>query len=323
MILEYIVKNNGYKNINQVLKNEFNISARLFVKLIKNNKVLLNEKPVDTRKEININDKISVLLDLEEDNSNIQPTKMELKIVYEDNAILVVNKPAGIAVHPSILHYTDSLSNGIKYYFDSIKLKKKIRPVNRLDLNTSGLVVFAKNEYIQECLIKQMENGSFKKEYIAIVKGILPNKKGTINAPIARKENSIIERCVQKDGKPSITHYEVLGEYTFNIKPLQNTGLTKKHILKLQPYAKNKQHTYTPFKISIIKCRLETGRTHQIRVHMAYTGHPLLGDTLYGVPSKLIKRQALHCSKLCFIHPISKKAISLECNLPPDFTTFF
>ena len=134
---------------------------------------------------------------------------------------------------------------GVKYYFEQIGLKRKIRPVNRLDLNTSGLIIFAKNEYIQECLIQQMTSNLFKKEYIAIVSGKFANaeKSGTINLPIARKENSIIERCINKDGQKAITHYEVIKQYN---------------------------------KYSLVKCSLETGRTHQIRVHMAAISHPLI-----------------------------------------------
>ena len=203
--------------------------------------------------------------------------------------MIVINKPAGIAVHPSMRHYKDSLSNGVRFYFDKIGLKKKIRPVNRLDIGTSGLVVFAKNEYIQECLIKQMKDKTFKKEYICIVDGILNEKSGTINLPIARKENSIIERCVNKNGQEAITHYEVLKE------------------------GKN---------YSLVKCILETGRTHQIRVHMSYINHPLLGDTMYGKESKLIYRQALHCYKLSFINPLTNIPLQLKCDLPIDFKNF-
>ena len=172
-----------------------------------------------------------------------------------------------------------------------------IRPVNRIDKDTSGLVVFAKNEYVQECLVRQMKSKQFIKEYIAICDGIFENlsgtiegyfkeKIGTINAPIARKENSIIERCVNENGDNAITHYEVL----------------------------NTSDNY-----SIIKCLLETGRTHQIRVHMAYVGHPLLSDTLYGSISPLINRQALHACKIKFIHPISKNNLEFLAPLPSDF----
>lgn len=232
--------------------------------------------------------------DYDEDNSNIVPKQIPLDIIYEDDWLLIINKQAGIPVHPSILHFEDNLSCSVKYYFDSIGLKKKIRPVNRIDKNTSGLVVFAKNEYIQECLIRQMNVGSFKKEYIAIVQGIFNEKKGKINAPIDRKENSIIERCVCKTGKPSITYFKVIKETKINNIP-----------------------------ISILKCTLKTGRTHQIRVHMAYISHPLLGDNLYGLNTTLIDRQALHSNKISFLHPITRKNCSYEAPIPNDLIIFF
>lgn len=287
MKLKYIVKNNNYNNINQIIKNEFELSSRLLLKLIKSKKVLLNGLPTDTRNTIQIGDTITVLLDLEEDNSNIMPNKMDLNIIYEDDGLLIINKPSGIPVHPSILHYEDSLSNGVKYYFDQIGLKKKIRPVNRLDKDTSGLVIFAKNEYVQECLIKQMQNNSFKKEYLCIVSGKLKNKIGIIDAPISRKQNSIIERCVNLNGQKSVTHYKVIKEFD---------------------------------DYSLVNCILETGRTHQIRVHFAYIGHPLLGDALYGTKSILINRQALHCYKLTFINPVTKKEIEIKADYPNDFS---
>ena len=244
MEIEYVLKeNNKYKTINDILDIEFGLSTRLRSKLIKNKRIFLNGNFCDTRTDIKLNDKITVNFDYEEESTNIVPTKMELSIIYEDEWLLVVNKPAGIAVHPSILHYDNSLSNGIKYYFESIGLKKKIRPVNRLDRNTSGIVVFAKCEYIQECLIKQMQNNQFKKNYLALVSGKLNPKSGTINLPIARKENSIIERCISENGQKSITHYEVLKEFD---------------------------------NYSLVKCILETGRTHQIRVHFSAISHPLL-----------------------------------------------
>ena len=169
-------------------------------------------------------------------------------------------------------------------------LKKKIRPVNRLDRNTSGLVIFAKCEYIQECLSKQMLNKSFKKEYIAIVSGKFANaeKSGTINLPIARKENSIIERCINKDGQKAITHYEVIKQYN---------------------------------KYSLVKCSLETGRTHQIRVHMNYIGHPVVNDPVYG-KRKLIDStgQCLHAKVIGFNHPRTNKYLEFDSELPECFT---
>ncbi len=285
MYLKYIVTNNNFQNINQILKQELKISARLQHKLIENKHVYLNDKIIDTRSSVQKNDVITVNLDFDEENENIIATNMHLIIVYEDDCFLILNKPAGIAVHPSMQHYTDSLANGIKFYFDSIGFHKKIRPINRLDLNTSGLVIFAKNEYVQECLIKQMQEKTFEKYYIAFVEGSFSDSNGTINLPIARKENSIIERCISPSGQNAITDYKVLAQYdTF----------------------------------SIVECHLQTGRTHQIRVHMSAIGHPLLGDTLYGNSSSLIARQALHCYKLSFVHPVSKQFMYLNCDLPVD-----
>ena len=288
MELEYIV-DKKFDNINQILVGKFDLSTRLINKLIKNKKITVNGSFLDTRLSPSIGDKILIDFSYEEDNSNIVPKEMFLDILYEDEWLLVINKPAGIAVHPSILHFNNSLSNGVRFYFDKIGLKKKIRPVNRLDLNTSGVIIFAKCEYIQEELSKQMQKNIFKKEYLCIVSGIFPDDKkiGTINLPIARKSGSIIERCVLEHGKPSITHYEVLKEF------------------------EDKNY-------SLVKCILETGRTHQIRVHMMAISHPLLGDTLYGTSSDLINRQALHSYIVSFIHPITKKEIKITADLPKE-----
>ena len=288
MKLEYIVNENcNYTNLREVLKAHFNISDRLLLKLKKSNKIFVNNKSTYIDKILELNDVIEIYIDFEEDNSNIVPVKMDLNIIYEDDALLIVNKPVGIPVHPSMDHFSDSLSNGVRYYFDSIGLKKKIRPVNRLDKNTSGIVIFAKNEYIQECLIRQMKNGEFYKEYIAICEGKFKTLKGVINAPIARKENSIIERCVNENGDKAITEYEVLS------------------------YNKDKNY-------SVVKCILKTGRTHQIRVHLSYIGHPILGDTLYGNSSDLIDRQALHAYKVSLIHPLFKDKFFLIGELVND-----
>ena len=201
MKLEFKVNNNKYFNVKDVIKNHFEISERLLIKLKKNQQIFLNNNPVYVTEKIKINDIISINLDFDEETENIIPTKMDLDIVFEDESFLIINKPFGIPVHPSILHFEDSLSNGIKYYFNSINLNRKIRPVNRLDKDTSGIVIFAKNEYIQECLIKQMKNNSFKKEYFAILEGFLESDHGTINAPISRKYGSILERIVGKQLK--------------------------------------------------------------------------------------------------------------------------
>ena len=173
MKLNYIATiTDNNKTIKDILLSHFKISHRLLVTLKRENSIFLNDESCYIYKEISIGDKITVSLDYEEDNSNIVPKELPLNIIYEDESLLIINKPAGIPVHPSILHYEDSLSSGVKFYFDKIGLKKKIRPVTRIDRNTSGIVVFAKNEYIQECLIRQMKDWIFTKEYIAIVEGL-------------------------------------------------------------------------------------------------------------------------------------------------------
>ena len=279
------VNSSKYSNVKEVLKAEFSMSDRLLLKLKKLDKIYLNGNVTSVNHPVLENDLIECYLDYEEDNSNIVPTEMPLNIIYEDEAYIVVNKPAGIPVHPSMDHYTDSLSNGIAFYFNQIGLKKKIRPVNRLDKDTSGIVIFAKNEYIQECLVRQMKSKEFIKRYIAVVNGNLDNLEGTINAPIARKEGSIIERCVSETGDIAITHYKVLKRKT---------------------------------DFDIVECILETGRTHQIRVHFAYLGHSLLSDTLYGTSSSLINRQALHAYEVEFTHPLSKKKVKYIATVPED-----
>lgn len=286
MKLEYIVNElTKYENFKQLLKEEFLISDRLIKKLKKSKQLYINSKLGHINEKLNLHDIITVCLDFEETSDNIVPTKMNLDILFEDDGLLIVNKPPFIPVHPSMDHFEDSLSNGVKYYFNSINLKRKIRPVNRLDKNTSGIVVFAKNEYIQECLVKQMKSNTFEKEYIALLEGNLEENSGTINAPIARKDNSIIERQISEDGFASITHYKLIKNY------------------------KN---------FCLVKFLLETGRTHQIRVHTKYIGHSILGDDLYGKKTDLINRQALHAYRIKFIHPITKNIIEIETNLPDD-----
>lgn len=313
MKLSYIVpERSKYQTIKEVLKVEFSMSDRLLLKLKKMQKITLNHKVVYVHHPIKEGDFIECDLNYEEDNSNIIPTSMPLSILYEDDCYLVINKPAGMPVHPSCDHFTDSLSNSIRYYFDQIGLNKKIRPVNRLDKDTTGLVIFAKNEYIQECLIRQMQSKDFIKKYIAIVAGHLNQKEGIICKPIARKEGSIIERCINENGEIAITHYHVLS-------PNQNNLI--KNELNLQNISNNSPNETLNFNnnFEVIECTLETGRTHQIRVHLAYLGHPILSDTLYGTTSPLISRQALHCHYMTFIHPITRKKVEYQSYLPQDF----
>ena len=253
MLLKYIVEDN--KNLRSILKDELNISSRLFNK-IKNKYVFVNGEHAIYYKDLNVDDVVEVDFGYDDENYNNIVSNPDIKfgIVYEDDWLLIVNKGANLPVHPSLNHYDISLSNGVRAYFDKIGLNKTVRLVNRIDKDTTGLVVIAKCEYIQECLIKQMNDNSFIKEYIAIARGLV-DSSGVIDFPIARKDGSIIERCVDLvRGENAITNYVRLN--------------------------------YNPeLDISLVKCRLLTGRTHQIRVHFAYIGHPLLGDSLYGFES--------------------------------------
>lgn len=290
MKLEYKVETEKYSNIKEILRAEFHISERLIVKLKQNHGILLNGLPVFVNTPVQIGDTLNINMDFQEESDNIVPKEMPLEILYEDEFLLILNKPAMLAIHPSIIHYEDSLSNGVKFYFEKNNLKIKIRPVNRLDKDTSGIVIFAKHAYIQECLIRQMKENTFSKKYLALVEGFFEPEKGTINAPITRKENSIIERKIDLnsnlESEQAITHYKTL-------EKLNNA--------------------------SLVEFSLETGRTHQIRVHSKFKNHPLIGDSLYGNKSDLISRQALHAYKISFIHPISKTTINIEAPIPKDF----
>lgn len=261
--MEIIYNVRNELNIKEVLRKSLSMSSRLITK-IKYNHLYLNGSHCSV-------------------NSTVQPGDIVCVDFNYDELYIIINKPSNMPVHPSMEHYTDSLSNGVKTYFDSIHLHKKIRPVNRLDKDTSGIVVFAKNEYAQE---------NFKpicKEYIAIINGIFSGN-GIIDLPIGRKNGSIIERCIDyENGDSAITEYEVI-----------------KNI--------------SEYNLSIVKCTLMTGRTHQIRVHLANKLSPILGDTLYGSTSNLINRQALHSYHLRLIHPINKKVIDIYAPIPEDIS---
>lgn len=209
--------------------------------------------------------------------------KKDIHILYEDDYILAAIKPAGINMHPTCLEIRETLANYVAAYLYEQGIYK-VHIVNRLDKDTSGVCIFAKNAYIQELFSKCSD---YSKEYIAIVQGKLDKEKDIISAPISRKQGSIIEREVSSQGKEAITEYTVL---KYNEKKDYTTLLVKLH----------------------------TGRTHQIRVHMAYIGHPLLGDELYGGKKDLILRQALHCYKLSFKHPVTGKFVEIVCDLPGD-----
>lgn len=285
MKIDYKVNNE--KSVLEICKDKLHISSRLFTKL-KNEHIYLNNHILNTYTPLKPGDIITINFGYPEIQENIVSNKdIKFDILFEDNWLLIVNKPSNMPVHPTMRHYEDTLSNGIKTYYDSINLNKKIRLVNRLDKDTSGIVIIAKCEYIQEQISKQMQQNIFKKEYLALVNGNLELTEDfkTINSPIKRKADSIIERVVSEDGEKAITKYKVIKNF----------------------------NGYSEVKIQLL-----TGRTHQIRVHFASIGHPILGDSLYGEETNLINRQALHAKKICFIHPISHEKIKVEAPIPKD-----
>ncbi len=281
-ILNYTIQEND-KTVKDILIENLNFSKRLSKRLELSDRIFLNGKITRLNKKVLKGDVVSVEFD--EDEDEYDAIDIPINIVYEDNDLLVVNKPPYIVVHPTKSHQNNTIANGVAYYFKEKGLKRKVRLVNRLDMNTSGIVIIAKNPYAHNELSKQMQKNTVDKYYYAIVEGIIEQDEGTINEPIARLNADDIIRIVHTSGKECITHYTV-----------------EKHLNNM----------------TLIKLKLETGRTHQIRVHMKHIGHPVLGDTLYGSESNLIKRQALHCCEMKFLQPVSRAEITISCPLPED-----
>lgn len=238
-----------------------------------------------TKDKLAEGDVLEIVFEEGDSSENIVAVEMPLDIVYEDEDLLVVNKPADTPIHPSQGNYDNSLANGVKYYYESQGIPFVFRCINRLDRDTTGLVIIAKNMLSGAALNQAMVNREIKRTYLAVVKGQLP-ENGTIDWPIARKDGSTVERCVDfENGESAVTHFECL----------------------------RKDEEY-----SLAKIWLETGRTHQIRVHMNAIGHPLPGDFLYHPDFSKIKRQALHSWKLEFRHPVTGELLSFEQELPED-----
>ncbi|NHM32979.1 RluA family pseudouridine synthase [Neobacillus terrae] len=251
----------------------------------KGGKILVNAQEENVRYILKANDLLTVIFPPEETSDGLKGEKIPLDILYEDEYLLVVNKPANMNTIPSREHPTGSLANALVGYYQIRGIPATAHIVTRLDRDTSGIVLIAKHRHVHHLMSKQQKAGQVKRMYEALASGGFPEDRGTVNQPIGRRSDSIIEREVREDGQYACTHYRVIQRFK---------GCT--HIV----------------------LRLETGRTHQIRVHMAYLGHPLLGDDLYGGERSIIQRQALHCKKLTFIHPFTKFEMSLEAPMPDD-----
>lgn len=274
-IFDYLL-NIGYSRsiITHIKKTDMGIS-------INNEWMYMNHK-------LSENEVLKVILEENSSSEHIEPVKHEFEIIFEDEDIIVINKPANMPIHPSINNYDNSLANALAYYYQSQNENFVFRCINRLDKDTSGLTIIAKNMLSATILYDMVKTRKIKREYLAIVSGKI-DSAGTIDAPIARKCDSVIERCVDfEKGQTAITNFS--------------------------PVISGKDY-------SLIKLSLKTGRTHQIRVHMKYIGHPLPGDFLYNPDYSLIKRQALHSYRLQFMHPITKEDLDFICPLPNDMKT--
>ena len=284
---KYIVTKKDIElSVKELIKNRFTFSSRLLSKLKRNNSIFLNDTPAVIWANPKIGDIITVKLP--EEQSNFAPENIPINVVFEDDELLVVNKQAGIIVHPTKGHPIHTMANGITKYMIDSNQSYKIRFVNRLDMYTTGLLIVAKNSHCQDELTKQMKLGIIQKKYKAIVKGIIEKDEFTINLPIGRPNPEQIQREVVSDGgMPCITHVKVLDRF-------------------------DKGYTF-------VELKLETGRTHQIRVHLSHLGFPIVGDELYGGANPwLIERQALHAYSLEFIHPTMKHKLNLNAELPDD-----
>lgn len=277
------------ENLKTLLKRHFKMSSNLVKTLKKYDEgIRVNGAHERVSYILKTGDEVSVTL-VEGASENIAPIKLPLDIVYEDEDVMVINKPPAMPTHPSPDNYDNTLANALMYYFLEKGEERVFRAVNRLDKDTSGLMAAAKNSYVHARLAEDLKEKKLRRKYTAIVCGEI-DEDGIIDAPIKRREGSAIERAVAEDGQRAVTRYKILE--------------------KLDGY-------------TVLELELETGRTHQIRVHMAYIGHPLLGDWLYGEENHaLFDRPALHSCFLEMTHPLTGETLKFTAPLPEDMRKF-
>lgn len=273
-----------------VLKSEFQASKPVITEWMNQESIQVNRTSPKNNIILKTGDRLFIDLQ-EKTGSSVIPEYGEPDILFEDSHMLIVNKPAGMPTHPNEEGQTGTLSNLIAYHFQINGEQAKVRHVHRLDRDTSGAVVFAKHRLAHAILDRQLETKTLKRTYIAAAEGKVTPKKGTVDSPIGRDRSHSVRRRVSPGGQAAVTHYKVKGYH---------------------PGAQ----------LTLAELELETGRTHQIRVHMASIGHPLAGDDLYGGSRTLFHRQALHAKKVSVVHPISGEEIVAEAPMPADLAHF-
>ena len=273
--------------VDTLLKRHLNLSGTV-VRRIKwlEDGILVDGVRVNTRFVPRAGQVLSVRLSDPERRSGIVPAPGPLDLIYEDEDLVVLNKTPGVPVHPGPGHFDDTICNFLLYYYDSVGIEADAHPVHRLDRGTSGLLAVAKHAHAQEVLKNQLHTAAFRREYLAVCRGTPSPAAGVVDAPLGPKPGSLVEQMVRPDGKPARTRYETLAVYGGR---------------------------------ALLRLELDTGRTHQIRVHLAHLGHPLLGDFLYGAEEPdLIPRPALHSWRLALRHPITGKELLFTAPVPAD-----
>lgn len=250
------------------------------------NGITLNGEWCYLSKQVQAGDTVGIRIEQEE-SDDILPQDLPIEVLYEDDHLLVLNKPAGMIVHPTHGHYLHTLANAVVHYWKERGVSHRFRPIHRLDQHTSGVIAIAKHAYAHQSVSEQMKAGTVDKLYLAIVQGVPSPAEGTIDAPIDRNPDNPHERIVLESGQRAVTHYRTERAFAHS---------------------------------ALLRLRLETGRTHQIRVHLKHIGCPILGDPFYGVPAEGLDRQALHAAELAFNHPTEHRRIRIEAPLPSDMS---
>lgn len=274
------------RTVQEILTGPLRVSRRMIQRLTRSAGIRLNRRATHLQRRVRAGEVVAARVAAAEE-AGLEPVEMPLDVVYEDEDLLAVDKAPFLLVHPVAPHHRATLAHGLTHYFLARGLHTRVRPVHRLDRDTSGLMLVAKSAFVQQLLDRQIRDGELRREYLALVSGVVEAEEGTVDAPIGRHPHDPGLRAVSPTGgQPARTRFRVVERYA---------------------------------DATLVELELETGRTHQIRVHMAYLGHPLLGDVRYGGPAvEGLRRQALHAGRLAFLHPTTGERIELEVPLPDD-----